>query len=129
MYNTKFTCTYNTPEVFLETDLISDDDKDFIRNAIYRQEVLNVLEIDEYSEKELNTSINKLYEIIKDCVELKECIIKVLSNFMIQETNEFGLMLLYSYDYMYLTHMCVSEFIEKGTIEKETILKLKSVLF
>ena len=129
MYNTNFICTYNTPEVFLETDVISDDDKDFIRNVIYRQELLNILEIDEYNEKELNTSINKLYEIIKDCVELKECIVKVLSNLMIQESNEFGLMLLYSYDYMYLTHICVSEFIEKGKIEEATILNLKSALF
>jgi len=129
MYNTNFICTYHTPEVFLETDVISDDDKDFIRNVIYRQELLNILEIDEYNEKELNTSINKLYEIIKDCVELKECIVKVLSNLMIQESNEFGLMLLYSYDYMYLTHICVSEFIEKGKIEEATILNLKSALF
>jgi len=129
MYNTNFICSYNTPEVFFETDVISDHDKDFIRNVIYRQELLNILEINEYNEKEMNSSIVQLYEIIKDCIELKECIVKVLSNLMIQESNELGLMLLYSYDYMYLTHPCVSEFIEKGKIEEATILKLKFVLF
>ena len=46
MYNTKVVCTYNTPEVFLETDNITDDEKTFIRNIIYRQEFLNVLNID-----------------------------------------------------------------------------------
>ena len=129
MYNTTILCTYNTPEVFLDTDSISETDKDFVRNAIYRQEFLNILGLKEYDEKELDNSINNLYEKIKVCSELKECIVKVLNHFMIDDNKKIGLMILYSYDYMYLTHICVSEFIEKGSIEKATILKLKSVLF
>ena len=129
MYNTTILCTYNTPEVFLDTDSISETDKDFVRNAIYRQEFLNILGLKEYDEKELDNSINNLYEKIKVCSELKECIVKVLNHFMIDDNKKIGLMILYSYDYMYLTHICVSEFIEKGSIEKATILKLKSVFF
>jgi hypothetical protein len=46
MYNTKVVCTYNTPEVFLETDDITDDEKAFVRDIIYRQELLDILNID-----------------------------------------------------------------------------------
>ena len=35
MYNTKIVCTYNTPEVFLEEDNVSEEEKGFIRDAIY----------------------------------------------------------------------------------------------
>ena len=47
MYNTKVVCTYNTPEVFLETDNVTDDQKSFIRDVIYRQELLDILGIND----------------------------------------------------------------------------------
>ena len=40
MYNTSIICTYNTPEVFVETDEVSNDERQFIRDVIYRQEIL-----------------------------------------------------------------------------------------
>ena len=42
--------------------------------------------------------------------------------------EELGMMLLYSYDYMYLTHICISEFIETGKISDENIGKLDKAL-
>ena len=42
--------------------------------------------------------------------------------------EELGMMLLFSYDYMYLTHICISEFIETGTITDENISKLDKAL-
>ena len=46
MYDTQIICTYNTTEVFLETDNITDSEKDFVCNVIYRQEFLNIFKID-----------------------------------------------------------------------------------
>ena len=42
--------------------------------------------------------------------------------------EEFGLMLLFSYDYMYLTHICICEFIETGEISNENITNLEKAL-
>jgi hypothetical protein len=67
MYNTKVVCTYNTPEVFLETDNISDYEKEFIRDTIYRQELLDILGIEEFNESKTNQVIHVLYERIKEC--------------------------------------------------------------
>ena len=131
MYDTKFVCTYNTPEVFLDTDNISQEEKDFVRDAIYRQELLNIFGIDEYNEKEMDKAmeeaISELYIKVKDCDALKECILKLADNFMITN-NLVSLMLLYSYDYMHLTHICISEFLENGKIEENNILKLKEII-
>jgi len=127
MYNTKIICTYNTVDVFLETDNITDREKDFIRNVIYRQEILDIFNINEYKDKELGDAIHQLFLQIETCKELEECILEVLKNFLIKD-YEIGLFILYSYDYMYLTHDCVCEFLETNTIRSETIIKLKNAL-
>jgi hypothetical protein len=123
MYNTKVVCTYNTPEVFLETDNISDSEKEFIRDTIYRQELLDILGIEEFNESKTNQVIHELYERIKECNELKECMTKIAGRFMWDDL-ELGLIMLFSYDYMSLTHVCVSEYLETGAISEENIQKL-----
>jgi len=130
MYNTKVVCTYNTPEVFLETDKIRDEEKDFIRDAIYRQELLNILELDEYNEAKIDKAFYALYEKLKGSRELMDCIDKMSYKYNINNVHKdlIGLMLLYAFDYMFLTHICVSEFIEKGTISKSNMLMLKTVI-
>ena len=138
MYNTKVECTYNTPEVFLETDNITDDEKSFIRNIIYRQELLNVLDIDyenndEDNEEKISEAIKDLYNRVKDSNCLRKCMVKVIQKHMnvgkyMTSDEELGMMLLFSYDYMYLTHICISEFIETGNIDHENIKKLVKAL-
>ena len=128
MYNTKIVCTYNTSDVFIESDNITDEEKEFIRDTIYRQELLNILGMEDYNETEMDKAINELYEKVKENKELKECMVKLASHFMsIDET--FGRMILFAYDYMYLTHICISEFIETGKITKKNMWKLKSAVF
>jgi hypothetical protein len=139
MYNTKVVCTYNTPEVFLETDNITDDEKTFIRNIIYRQELLNVLDIDyenndEDNEGKISEAIKELYNRVKNCEKIRKCMVKVIQKHMnvgkyMTSDEELGMMLLFSYDYMYLTHICISEFIETGDIDDKNIKKLVTILF
>ena len=138
MYNTKVVCTYNTPEVFLETDNITNDEKTFIRDIIYRQEFLNVLDIDyensyDDNEEKISEAIKELYNRVKDSTCLRKCMVKVVEKHMnvgkyMTGGEELGMMLLFSYDYMYLTHICISEFIETGNIDHDNISKLEKAL-
>jgi len=128
MYNTKVECTYHTSEIFLEDDNITEEEKCFVRDVIYRQELLDILEINEYNELEFSRSINELYITIKDCKELKECMLKLAEKFLSRD-EEIGLMVLFAFDYMYLTHICISEFLENGKISENNIAKLKTVIF
>ena len=128
MYNIKVICTYNTPEVFFASDKITDEEKDFIRDTIYRQELLDILGMDDYNEKEMDRAIQELYEKIRDNKELKECMLKSASHFMSID-EDFGLMIMFAYDYMYLTHICVSELLKTGKITENNMWKLKSAIF
>ena len=123
MYNTKIVCTYNTEEVFLDTDEITDEERHFVRDAIYRQEILDILGMEEYNESELIIAIQKLYEKVRSCNELKECALQLASHFM-SDDAEFGLMLLFSFDYMYMTHLCISEYLETGQISETNLRQL-----
>jgi hypothetical protein len=125
MYNTTVICTYNTPEVFLESDNITDDDKEFVRQTLYRQELLDILGIEEYDEEKINKVVNDTYERVKDCCEIKECVNKVLGYIM--STDEvIGFMLLLSYDSLYISHICISEFLETGKVSSDNIIILKN---
>jgi hypothetical protein len=129
MYNTKVVCTYHTQDVFLETDQISEGEKEFIRNVLYRQELLDIFEKDDFNECEISKSVNELYKELIDCKELQECMRNVVDKFISQEdSEEFGLFILFSYDYMHLTHLCVSEFLENKKMSNENISNLMKAI-
>ena len=129
MYNTKVICTYHTDDIFLESDNISLNEKGFIREVIYRQELLDILGIENYNETEMNNAIHELYNHVKDCKEIKECIKEISKQFMIANDDEFGLILLYSYDYLCITHICISEYLENGHFSELLLEKIKQNLF
>ena len=72
MYNTNIKCTYNTSETFLDSDNVNEEDKNFIRDVIYRQELLDIFGLEKYNMLETEKSIHILYERVKHCKELKE---------------------------------------------------------
>ena len=128
MYNTKVVCTYNTSEVFLEEDNISNKEKEFIRDAIYRQEFLNILGIENFDDSEMEKSIHELYKKVRDNTFLKDCMVKLTGQFL-NIDKEFGLMLMFSYDYMYLTHICISELLDTGIISETNMSNLRAAIF
>jgi hypothetical protein len=128
MYNTKVVCTYHTNEVFLESDEITDEERYFVRDAIYRQEVLDILGMDDYNEAEMLRTVHDLFQKVGECDELKECGLKLAGQFMSND-SEFGLMLLFAYDFMYLTHICISEYLDTGKMSEQNILNLRAVVF
>ena len=127
MYNTKVVCTYNLSDVFNPSDVISDEEKDFVRDSLYRQELLDILGMDEFNENEMNRAIHELYEKVKNNKEMVSCMTKLAGRFL-SEDLELGLMILFAYDYMYLTHTCVSEYLETGQILEKNMMNLKSII-
>ncbi len=134
IYNTTYSCTYNSSDIFLDTDKVTDTDKDFVKNVLYRNDLLHIfyLEDFEYEEELFITRIEKIYEIIKDHHEIVLCIEKLANN-NISITNNildltFGFMLLFSYDYLYIIHPCICDFLETNEISEINIQKLKSII-
>ena len=129
MYNTKYICTYNDSDIFLESEKnqLNDDEKDFVMNALYRTDLLNIFHIDEFNEDIFDRIISELYTHVYTNSELSLLMERLAGRFMSID-KEFGLMLLYSYDFLYLTHPCVCEFLEKGRISDFNINNLKNAV-
>lgn len=121
IYNINTECTYHSPEVFLETDSISENERQFVRDCLYRQEMLNIFNLEEFDEAIINEKTHMLYEKIKDVKEFVVCMEYVLQKMNMPFSNELerevGLYILLSYDYLYLFHLSVCEFLRNGKIE------------
>jgi len=126
MYNIEYECRYHKDDVFLETDNVTNDEKDYIRNILYREDLFNILDMNDTDEIEcLDGLICELYKKLIHCTELRECMSKAAAK-IISENEELGLCILFSYDFLYITHICICEYLETGKICNDKIELLKN---
>ena len=134
-YNTKYVCSYNDSDVFLEseTQILNDDEKNFIREALYRRDLCNIFNIEDQvlDEKLISDNISNLYKLINGQKFLNLCIKTISNKFFCSTDLELGFMVLFSFDYLYLAHNCISEFIETGQIDEtnSSLIELRKLLF
>ena len=133
MYNTKYECRYYKDDVILPDDKVTSEEEDYIRNTLYQEDYLNIFSIN-YGEKIdlfeyelISNAISNLYERIQDSDVLKMFMEKAAANLM-SEDLQLGLCLLYSYDFMNLTHECVSEYLDTGFISLDNIDRMNKFL-
>jgi hypothetical protein len=118
-YDTKFD-EYNKIQN-IDLSIIDEEDKTpDTAEMIYRSELNGVFGLEEF---DLDIINNKLIDLSAQMYQDKEfskimekCAEKMLSN-----DHTFGLMMLFSYDYFYLTHPCICEYLNGGTIKQKTI--------
>lgn len=127
MYNINIVCTYNEDYIFEPTDELTEYDKVFIRDAIYRQELLNIFELKEYDSVKMDEAFSSLYKQIEFYEPLQEITQKLAGEIMCED-KEVGMIILYSFDYMYVTHICISELLNTGKISDENMDKLKKII-
>ena len=130
MYNTKYLCTYQNKDIFLEEEekLLSQEEKDFILNCLYRNDLLYIFNIEDFEKEYKKQLFDELYEKVKPNSFFLSCIKKLAKDFN-NETEEFGVVLLYSFELLYLAHPCVSEFLETGLVSQENMNLLKEKVF
>jgi hypothetical protein len=128
MYDTNYECRYNRDDIFLETDLVNDDEKNFIRDTLYREDLMNIFDIKDWDNFDLfSHELSELYQKIKNYEPLHPCMKKLSSEFF-TEDMETGFFLLYSYHHMYLMHICVSEYLNKSSVSEKNIQLLESLV-
>jgi hypothetical protein len=134
-YNTKYVCSYNDSDVFLESEIeiLNDDEKQFVRDALYRRDVCNIFNINDqlFDEKIITNIIGALFKKINGEKFIELCSTKIANNLFCNSDLELGFLILFSFDYLYLVHPCICEFIEIGKISEtnESLVKLKKILF
>jgi hypothetical protein len=127
-YNTTYICKYNN-NIFSkeEEDKLSDNEKYFVADSLYRNDVLNIFRLEDFDEVVINNCIHEIYEKIKNYNDLNP-ILRKLATFFFSEDCELGMLLMFSYDYLEYTHPCICEFLETGQISLDKLNKLKDVI-
>jgi len=129
MYNTKLICTYqyyNTELPLLvplsDPSLIDDDDinDDLSSELLYKAEFLQLFGIESYDNKVIESAMNQILNKVKEYEPFLPCLKKGASKFASADI-EIGFKVLYSYHYFYITHSCVTEFLETGSMSEEKI--------
>ena len=140
MYNTKMICTYyyydaelkkNIPDEFLSTfHLDVEEQNGDVCDLIYQADYLQIFELNEFDYNTINTEIKKIYETdgVKTNVRLQECM-KKAANMFLSEDLELGFMVLFSYDYLFATHLCICDVLENGSIQEKHLDLLNKLVF
>jgi hypothetical protein len=125
MYNTNYECRYHKDDIFLDTDNVTENEKEYIRGILYREDLLNTFYINDEDEfDKFDSLLCELYKKVNSCESLCECM-RMAAAGIISENEEFGLCMLFSYDLMYLTHKCICSYLENGYISENDLDNLK----
>jgi hypothetical protein len=119
-YDTNYLCKYkiiHNDLQHLDEDAIIDLEDEMYRNDlmnIFKQTEFNEIFISKgveqiFNEMKLQNDISNQYENFMDCCE------KLANNVMSTDLS-IGFLLLFSFDFLYLTHPCVSAFINQNSI-------------
>jgi len=131
------TCTYHLPEVFLETDQVTSEEAEFVRNCIYRQELLNFFDLEEFDECFLESKVAELYKIVileeegleeKGEQEQEEKVFELFLDILQKNYSFFSreqcFSLLFSFDFFWITQLCLKDYFETGIISQPICTKL-----
>jgi len=154
MYNSTFICTYNfydsslaltnpcSKALFEKNPKFHEEpESELLEMAdyLYKNELLCAFNLEEFNEKLVNSRIQELYithfffndddgeKKIKYKTGFKK-IMKKASEKLLIDDEEVGFIMLFSYSYFHLTHLCLCEFFKDGDIREELINALNDVI-
>ena len=123
-YNVEYETNYN---LFFDDSAFEGDeteeDKETIRTLLYQKDLLGIFNLNEFDEDIVNKKVRDIFVILKNNDDLLFCM-KELSKKCIFSNEDIGLMMFFSFDYMYLTHTCVCELLNIGEISSNSINQL-----
>jgi hypothetical protein len=127
-YNVNYETNYN---LFFDDSAFegdeSEEDKETIRTLLYQKDLLGVFNESVFDEDVINKKVRDLFVILKNNDGLLFCM-KEVSKKSIFSNEEIGLMMFFSFDYMYLSHPCISEYIKTGFVSDANLNILKKAI-
>lgn len=139
-YDMNYRCKYNDSQEIEKYKTLKNENDDIdleidVENELFRLDLLNIFKLDRYNDSSINNTIDFIYDNYlqnSSNVQIKkfrECVEKALELFLFQdEDKKLGLTILFSYEYLNITHNCISELLKTNTITDETLSKLQKIL-
>ena len=137
MYNVEIVCVYPYYDDELLPHCPMQLEPDFMKeyvdslkteelsNCLYKANFLESFNLNDYNEEIINREIKWLYILLVRHDRFKECMRRVCAKYLFEDLN-MGFMILFSYEYFFLTHACVCEYLK--TNEMPTLDKLEEYI-
>ena len=131
-YNIEYLCKYkNEFEInkFKELMITENNDIDIeidIESELYRLDILNIFQMDNYKDNTIMSTIDEIYECFinknenPQIMKFKKILNKSSQLFMSSD-ERFGLTVLFSYEYLNIAHKCICEIIKTNNINENTL--------
>lgn len=100
-----------------------------ICNEVYQHELLLVFNVNDVSDPSVLETIDKLYDIVKQYINLNELIELITDNkikIIVNETDKSLFLLLFSFDYFYLINNIIKQSILDKKVDPELFEALKN---
>ena len=113
-YNVEYECQYKNKKSECDDDL----------EEMYQQDIIHIFGLDDFNYEKMIIEIEKIYNLLVkyDVTELLECSKILAARYMTQDPV-IGLIFLFSYDYLYVTHKSISDFIVNKQITNRIFLE------
>ena len=109
-YDKNYVCCYNNEDVFTEEEnnILTENDKTFVRDVLYRQDLLNIFCLENFEDEIILSSVSRIFELVKN-----EPTIRTLIN-SINEKEEDSLLMfmtLFSFENLHKNHPIICVFV------------------
>ena len=113
-YNVEYECQYKNKTSECDDDL----------EEMYQQDIIHIFGLDDFNYEKMIIEIEKIYNLLVkyNVTELLECSKILAARYMTQDPV-IGLIFLFSYDYLYVTHKSISDFIVNKQITNRIFLE------
>lgn len=123
MYNLHYKCLYK-----LQGD---NEVNEYDGQKQYQADVLNIFEMGTFDEEAIIDILDTVYSKVKHNEHIKTCMHTIHSNTFTtsdQDMFEYSFIIMYSYEYLYVTHPCICDLLLRGEISETNLNNLLKII-
>jgi hypothetical protein len=125
MYNLNYDCLYKVEEKEENKANGKDGQKK------YQTDILTIFEMEIFDEEKIIDVLDTIYAKVKNNEHIKRCMNTIHANtFLIsdQDMFEYSFIIMYSYEYLYVTHPCICDLLLRGEISETNLENLLKII-
>jgi len=123
MYNLNYECLYKLHE---ENEVNGKDGQ-----KKYQTDVLNIFEMEIFNEEAIIDVLDTIYSKVKNNEHIKRSMTTIHANTFLlsdQDMFEYSFIIMYSYEYLYVTHPCICDLLLRGEISEINLKNLMKII-
>jgi hypothetical protein len=107
-YDKSYVCCYNNTDVFTEEEnnLLTERDKLFVRDVLYRQDLLNIFYLETFDDALILSSVSRIFELVKNNIIIQTLIKSIV---FLNEDELVRFMTLFSFERLHETHSIIKK--------------------